>query len=152
MYSKLHPNTNGDDENNSRNGTQLEPHQSHEPKQLNQYHGQKHNLKIDKIIITTCTISRPGCIKLMMSLVIKILYSELQYFLPEKCGALHIKPNPKVIKKILCTTQLSMKFFLLINVKMPTTVGILTLMSKKTSIISLSKPEKKLNFLIRLYL
>ena len=34
-------------------------------------------------------------------------------------------------------------FFLLINMKMPTTiVGILTLMSKKNSILGLSEPEK----------
>ena len=39
-------------------------------------------------------------------------------------------PGPEVIKKILCSTQLNMKFFLLINVKMPTVVGILTFMSK----------------------
>ena len=35
-----------------------------------------------------------------------------------------------------------MKFFLLINVKMPTAVGILTFMSRKNGILSLSKPEK----------
>ena len=35
-----------------------------------------------------------------------------------------------------------MKFFLLINVKMPTIVGILTFMSRKNSILSLSEPEK----------
>ena len=35
-----------------------------------------------------------------------------------------------------------MKFFLLINVKMPTTVGILTFMSGKNSIIGLSEPKK----------
>ena len=33
-------------------------------------------------------------------------------------------------------------FFLLINVKMPTDVGILTYMSRKNSIISISEPEK----------
>ena len=35
-----------------------------------------------------------------------------------------------------------MKFFLLINVKMPTTVGILTILSGKNSILGLSEPEK----------
>ena len=36
-----------------------------------------------------------------------------------------------------------MKFFLLINVKMPTiVVGILTFMSRKTSILGLLEPEK----------
>ena len=40
-------------------------------------------------------------------------------------------PGPEVIKLFSCSTQLSMKFFLLINVKMPTVVGILTFMSRK---------------------
>ena len=44
----------------------------------------------------------------------------------EQCG-------PEVLKKS-CSTQLSMKFFLLINVKLPTIVGILTFMSRKKSI------------------
>ena len=35
-----------------------------------------------------------------------------------------------------------MKFFLLINVKMPTPVCILILMSRKNSILGLSEPEK----------
>ena len=35
-----------------------------------------------------------------------------------------------------------MKFFLLINVKMPTVVGILTFMNRKNSILGLSEPKK----------
>ena len=35
-----------------------------------------------------------------------------------------------------------MKFFLLINVKMPTIVGILTFMSRKNIILGISKPKK----------
>ena len=50
--------------------------------------------------------------------------------------------GPEVIKLFPCSTQLSMKFFLLLNVKMPTIVGILTFMSRKNSILSLSEPEK----------
>ena len=45
-------------------------------------------------------------------------------------------------KTFLCSTQLSMKIFLLMNVQMPTIVGILTFMSKKNSILSLSEPQK----------
>ena len=37
---------------------------------------------------------------------------------------------PEVIKLFSCSTQLSMKFILLINVRMPTKVGILILISK----------------------
>ena len=48
----------------------------------------------------------------------------------------------KIIKRISGSTQLSMKFFLLINVKMPTTVGILTFMSRKNSILGLPEPKK----------
>ena len=52
------------------------------------------------------------------------------------------------MKNFPCSTQLSMKFVLLINVKMSTVVGILTFMSRKNSILGLSEPEKMLNFLI----
>ena len=38
-------------------------------------------------------------------------------------------PGPEVIKLLPCSTQLSTKFILLINVKMPTIVGILTFLS-----------------------
>ena len=55
--------------------------------------------------------------------------------------ALKSYPSPKVIKRISCSTQLSMKNFLLIYVKMPTIVGISTFTSRKNSIICLSEPE-----------
>ena len=41
-----------------------------------------------------------------------------------------ICPGPKVIKNILCSTQLSIKLILLINVNMPAIVEILTFISK----------------------
>ena len=41
-----------------------------------------------------------------------------------------------------CSTQLSTKFFLLINNKMPTIVGILTFMNGKDSILGLYEPKK----------
>ena len=50
--------------------------------------------------------------------------------------------RPEVIKLFSCSTQLSMIFFLLINVKMPTIVGILTFTSGKISILDLSEPKK----------
>ena len=40
-----------------------------------------------------------------------------------------------------------MKFSPLLNVKMPTIVGILTFMRGKNSILGLSEPEKKAEFL-----
>ena len=48
--------------------------------------------------------------------------------------------GPEVVKLFSCSTQLSMKFFLLINVKMPTNVGILTFMSGKIA-FCLSEPK-----------
>ena len=51
-------------------------------------------------------------------------------------------PGPEVIKLFSCSTQLSMKFFLLITVKMPTVVGILTFMGRKNSDPGLSEPQK----------
>ena len=55
------------------------------------------------------------------------------------------KTGPEVIKLFSCSTQLSMKFYLLINVKMPTIVGILTLSCRKNSIIGLSGAQKSRN-------
>ena len=42
---------------------------------------------------------------------------------------LKLKQGSEVIKLYSCSTQLSTKFIILINVKMPTIVGILTLIS-----------------------
>ena len=61
----------------------------------------------------------------------------LKGFWPNLCQS-----GPEVIKLFSCSTQLSMKFFLLINVKMPTIVGILTFMSWKNSILGLPEPKK----------
>ena len=52
------------------------------------------------------------------------------------------KPGPEVIKLFLHSTQLSMNFFLLINVKMPSVVAILTFMSGKNNILGLCEPKK----------
>ena len=41
-----------------------------------------------------------------------------------------LSPGPEVIKKFPCSTQLSMNFILLIDIKMPTIVGILTFISR----------------------
>ena len=40
-----------------------------------------------------------------------------------------VHSGPEVIKLFSCSTQMSTKFILLINVKMPTIVGILTFIS-----------------------
>ena len=44
-------------------------------------------------------------------------------------STIHVRPGPGVIKLFQCSTQLSTKFILLINVKMSTIVGILTFSS-----------------------
>ena len=64
----------------------------------------------------------------------------------------HSRPEPEDIELFSCSTQLSMEFFLLINVKMPTTVGILTFMDRKNSILGLSEHNKMLIFMIFIYL
>ena len=56
--------------------------------------------------------------------------------------------GPKIIKLFSCSTQLSTKFILLINVKMPTIVGILTFFSK---INTTSERLKARNFFICRY-
>ena len=62
------------------------------------------------------------------------------------CMSVRTLTRPEVIKIFSCSTQLNMNFFL------PIIVGILTFMSWENSIIGLSEPEKRLNFLIYLYL
>ena len=53
-----------------------------------------------------------------------------------------LPPGSKVIKKDFLLNSAGKKIFLLINVKMPTIVGILTFISRKNSILSLYEPEK----------
>ena len=60
---------------------------------------------------------------------------------------LELKNWPRGYKINSCSTQLSMKFSLLINVKMPTIVGVFTFISMKNNIPGLSEPEKKSEFL-----
>ena len=57
-------------------------------------------------------------------------------------------PGPKDINLFPCSTQLSLKFILLIYVKMPTIVGILTFISM---INTTSERLKARNFFIRLH-
>ena len=59
-----------------------------------------------------------------------------------KLFAIEAKDLARGYKAFSCSAQLSIKFFLLINVKMPTIIGILTFMSGKNSILGLSEPEK----------
>ena len=49
---------------------------------------------------------------------------------------------PQGYKRFSCSTQLSMNFVTLINVKVPTIVCILTFMSRKYTILRLSDPGK----------
>ena len=56
-----------------------------------------------------------------------------------------LQSGPEVIKLFSCSTQLSIKFILLINVKMPTIVGILTFISM---INTTSEGLKARNFFI----
>ena len=53
-----------------------------------------------------------------------------------------MRSGSEVIKLFSCSTQLSIKFFSLINVKMPIILGVLTFMSKKNSTPGLYEPEK----------
>ena len=65
-----------------------------------------------------------------------------------KLCQLHQILGPEVIKLVLCSTQLSTKFIMLINVKMPTVVGILTFISM---INTTSERLKARHFLICRY-
>ena len=45
-------------------------------------------------------------------------------------------PGPKVINFFSCSTQMSMKFALLINMKMPTLIGIFIFISREIFMLS----------------
>ena len=55
-------------------------------------------------------------------------------------------PGPDVIKLFSCSAQLRLKFILLINVKMPTIVGILTFISRINYYFLSFEPEFSTNF------
>ena len=64
-------------------------------------------------------------------------------------------PGPEVIKLVSCSTQLSMKSILLINVKMPTIVsivGILTFISRTNTTSESFKTRKSLLFIIIVFM
>ena len=63
-----------------------------------------------------------------------------EYECAPRSTTLNNRPGPEVIKLFSCSTQLSMKFFPLIYVKMPTIVGILACMSGKNNIPGLIEP------------
>ena len=75
------------------------------------------------------------------------LYPSVEYLMMLEDEGCQNANRPRGHKNISCTIQLSMTFFLphfpVINVKMPTTVGISTFMSRKNSILGLSEPEKR---------
>ena len=50
--------------------------------------------------------------------------------------------GPEVVRLFSCSTQVSMKFILLINVKMPTVVGILTFISRINTTSESFKQDK----------
>ena len=79
------------------------------------------------------------CIKQIPSDILLINLTSMQLHFGVFC--LVSIPGPAVIKLFSCSTQLSMKFFLLINVKMPTVVGISTFVNGKNSIQGLSEPK-----------
>ena len=60
--------------------------------------------------------------------------------------SLRLRPGPEVIKHFSCSTQLSITFIMLINVKMPTKVGILTFLRMINKTSESLKARKVFNF------
>ena len=72
-------------------------------------------------------------------------FRTLEVFNTDKINSMFInttESRPRGYKTFSCPAQLSMIYFGLINVKMPTTVGNLTFMNRTYSILGLSEPEK----------
>ena len=55
---------------------------------------------------------------------------------------MRLRHGPEVLKLFFMLNSIEHEIFLLINVKMPKTVGILTFMSRKNSILGLSESDK----------
>ena len=53
-----------------------------------------------------------------------------------------LTPGSEVIKLFSCSTQLSMKISMLINMKMPTIVGIFKFISREIFMLSYAKQER----------
>ena len=73
------------------------------------------------------------------------------FFLVYNSQCIHVNtgsPGPKVIHFISRSTQLSMKIILLINVKMPTVVGILRFIIKINTAPKSLKSKKNLHILL----
>ena len=87
-------------------------------------------LLVDLWGLVTSVVDTGTCIIIMATLLkeTKILSGSLYYPLQSAHNP-YIRSGPEVIKLFSYSTQLSMKFLLLINVKMPTIVGILTFIS-----------------------
>ena len=65
---------------------------------------------------------------------------------------LSLWPGSEVIKLLPYSTQLSTKFILLINVKMPTLVGILTVISRINPTSESLKQEQSVFFIILVFM
>ena len=97
---------------------------------------------------SSVTLDRIICTNVL--LILLVCAFRIQVECGGNCGG-KILTGPQVIKRFSCSTQLSMKFVQLINVKMPTIVGILTLRSRKYGNSGLSELEKGLFFIFYTY-
>ena len=66
----------------------------------------------------------------------KVVYKQVMLVTRISLSLFFIDHRSEIIKPFSCSTQLSMKFILLINIKMPTTVGILIFISKINFVLS----------------
>ena len=74
------------------------------------------------------------------------IYINYYMFRLNSTEADQIHTGPEVIKLFSCSAQLRLKFILLINVKMPTIVGILTFISRRNYRLWHSKPSISIYF------
>ena len=89
----------------------------------------------------TGTITKSNFILMIMNHIKSstALQNEFDRMVKQQCFTIAFhRPGPELIKLFSCSTHLTMIFFLLINNKMPTIVGILTFMRKKNSPLCLS--------------
>ena len=97
--------------------------------------------KIRSLIITLCLciccmLSTPGARatdSVIRSFILLLMIVLLQTIIKLQ---VNFHPGPEVVKLFSCSAQLIMKFSLLINMKMPTIVGIFILISRESFMLS----------------
>ena len=120
------------------------PHQMHSAKRIP---GHFRFVLLKEFLFISILFSKriPGHIKYILPKVFLATSDSFfpKYSWPHQIHSSRRIPWHDVMKIFSCSTQLSMKFFLSINVKMPTNCWHINIYEQKNSVIGLFEPQKR---------